>query len=123
MTRTALWLAGAACAVCLSGCGTVCNIVDPSRSPPPLYGGVQEDWTSLVDAWEEWRADKALWPWYFSVIGAGARLVDLPLSAVGDTVTLPAVLLANAREDGWFFDKAPVTPGGQIVPDSGPKGR
>jgi uncharacterized protein YceK len=100
MKRAAVWV-GAAFTVALGGCGTILNMSEKpylptDQTPRQVYGGVMldnkfgvahrrggpnEDTDELKNA--------ALWL---------AACVDLPLSAVGDTVTLPAILWWQAHE-------------------------
>jgi uncharacterized protein YceK len=87
-------------AVWLSGCGTAANTLWllPMEGGMSAYGGVKADVEMVrggvaraVDADSlDSFADAA----YYTVVGA----VDLPLSAVGDTLTLPVVLAAALKE-------------------------
>lgn len=91
-----------------SGCGTIDNIVgagtppaDPAVKIDPanvVYGGVKQD---AEYAWEQ------LHPYALAASFSGApggpvmpilglcALIDLPLSAIGDTVTLPVTIPAT----------------------------
>jgi uncharacterized protein YceK len=62
-----------------SGCGTVANTayLDPYEGGKQVYGGVQVAW------------DKAANPESRSTWVTAAAYADVPLSAVGDTLTLP----------------------------------
>jgi uncharacterized protein YceK len=92
----------------LSGCGTVVNLSRPGgnpfyefRSQPEIYGGVCEDmrwaWTLVSDS------PSGSYP----VAGKVAQLVvapcvlciDLPLSAVADTLTLPLTVRSALHEN------------------------
>ncbi len=90
-------------AMSLSGCGTICNLVD-GYSPPPVgsqrpavYGGVLLD-LSVLDEIERHppkELDKGdprpVMVWMVCL------MVDLPLSCVGDTLTLPITLPVQRR--------------------------
>jgi len=85
MMRTLVIAAGMLCA--LSGCGTMENL---SGSGGP-YGGVRDDASIIAgclspgeNATSNRAADLAV---------ATLLLIDLPLSVIGDTVTLPLSLL------------------------------
>jgi uncharacterized protein YceK len=88
-TRTAvLW---ALAAFVVSGCGTVANL---QTGKPDFYGGVQHD----VQLLETPRSQ----PQGIGIrnLGALVLFVDLPLSIVGDTLTLPLAIYEWHREDG-----------------------
>jgi uncharacterized protein YceK len=101
------WRAAVGCglatlAISSGGCGTVRNLqqaVGPKDVPemPPdapmkrVYGGVRSDWSELA-GWQ--RDPEAPHPGTYL-----SALIDLPLSAVGDTLTLPYTL---AWEKGLF---------------------
>jgi uncharacterized protein YceK len=83
----------------LGGCGSACNTMwwTPEEGGMRVFGGVRADAQVLADAFSP--NTKA---------GVGDRLgcatlatIDLPLSAVGDTLTLPVTLPAasNRRPD------------------------
>ncbi len=104
--RSSFTLALAACALG-GGCGTVLNLEDEHR----VYGGVRTEAVAgsacLVrglgltqpEGHDKFSRDTSL------MLGACA-LLDLPLSAVGDTLTLPLTIPAtiskgaNERESG-----------------------
>jgi uncharacterized protein YceK len=118
--RSAIGLAGTL-ALALGGCGTANNLLLPEGEakaqgagpPARVYGGVGLDarvgtsWLAApfggqpapdVPAWE-----KALDGTCKVAIGAFVLGVDLPLSLVGDTVTLPLTVpatLQKQREQG-----------------------
>lgn len=80
-----IW-AAAAVAPVLGGCGTMSNLTDQAPAVR-AYGGVQRDWMVLKMAQED--DSGILW-------GAIPSLaIDLPLSVVGDTLTLPYTLLRD----------------------------
>jgi uncharacterized protein YceK len=86
-----LKLTVAALMVLLSGCGTVANL---SKQGPP-YGGVGEDVTAGEESYRYWcHPSGACIPPIFDLTRAGCLLgIDLPLSVVGDTLTLPVTLV------------------------------
>jgi uncharacterized protein YceK len=73
----------------------------PDRAPMKPYGGVREDATwgaqNLVHSFTAQEVVTAA-PSEFA-LGAGTLLIDLPLSVVGDTLTLPYVLLVQAEAE------------------------
>ena len=77
-SRILLWAVCAGAAVS-SGCGTVANTayLDPYEGGKRVYGGVQVAW------------DKAANPESQSTWVTAAAYADVPLSAIGDTLTLP----------------------------------
>ncbi len=88
----------AATVLALSGCGTAANVVNHD---PQIYGGTRTD-IALIHRPE---ADKALdvvppHPLVTGTVGFMAFL-DMPLSLIGDTVTLPytAVVAYAASTD------------------------
>jgi uncharacterized protein YceK len=81
------------------GCGTVLNFFNgESAGPKRVYGGVQMDCQMAAEQLKE-RSSLFL-----------LALVDLPLSACGDTLTLPLVLAARWHE---LTDDLPPPPPGQ----------
>ena len=73
----------------ISGCGTLISIVDEgSKNNPPgqVYGGVKMNIGELQD--------KEMVP-----ILKIVNIIDLPLSAILDTLLLPFTLWYNAEED------------------------
>lgn len=71
----------------LAGCGTITNFIPLGHYSPPrrVYGGVRQDAENLGSGTLEW--------WLYP-----CQIIDLPLSAVGDTLTLPILLLTPASE-------------------------
>ncbi len=92
----------------LSGCGTVRNIdtfsgsidADPRYRPvPSVYGGVK------MDAAAEARIAKRVGEQpMLEIIGMGLLAADLPISVIGDTLTLPYVLYAQAQKQPGLED-------------------
>src|SRR3954466_9883518 len=74
----------------LSGCGTVCNLQEGGTP----YGGVSQTAKAGADAWDYWRHPQgACIPPSFDLARAIYLFaLDLPLSAVGDTLTLPVTI-------------------------------
>jgi uncharacterized protein YceK len=127
-SRILVWVVCAGAAVS-SGCGTVSNTayLDPYEGGKRVYGGVQVAWDKAANS-----ESRSTWV-------TAAAYADVPLSAIGDTLTLPytvavalgwtestkpnarmAVLLhesdtsgpARERVDGWrpSHSNDPVTP-------------
>jgi uncharacterized protein YceK len=100
MTRPGVGAILAIALVGLSGCGTVWNLQEqelltlgPPEHPKQIYGGVKADAHlsyCVVDAFTE--ENPMLPRSMIFALGLGA-LLDLPLSAVGDTATLPWTFL------------------------------
>jgi uncharacterized protein YceK len=95
--------AGAAlsiCAVCaLTGCGTIVNCCpdNPEGCLRP-YGGVAMDMHAI--AWNSsGRAPSC------SCVQSAVCLVDLPLSAVGDTILLPITIGVTLSHDPEYLQK------------------
>lgn len=84
----------------LSGCGTAANISVGAREGwqyAPPYGGVRRDVQSAED-WVDhtwtWGENLDLQRDLGTVVGVGLVGIDVPLSAIGDTLTLPITLPA-----------------------------
>src|SRR4051812_26255035 len=80
-------LALGATALVMSGCGTIANTVwlFPEEGGQRVYGGVRGDWEIAREAAtnrSESGPNTLLW----------LPIADMPLSAVGDTVTLPVTV-------------------------------
>ncbi|HEY1192512.1 MAG TPA: YceK/YidQ family lipoprotein [Gemmata sp.] len=105
------WVGAAFVAFSLGGCGTVGNTVyktteEGGKTP---YGGVEYDF-SLV-----WRGEtNNRHPPHENLIALFA-LVDLPLSVIGDTITLPYVLTYSAMRQR-LSSKTPPLPGSAAEP-------
>ena len=90
MRRAAGYAVLAACVVWLSGCGTINNFKDSTG--PNVYGGTQSDaiaalmTTPLVAMHDGLGTALAVLPLH------ALAVVDLPLSAVADTLVLPITL-------------------------------
>ena len=100
MYRTQMaWLA-AALVCALGGCGTIGNLADPSRTRP--FGGVIRD--SAASGWLMNEFSEA--PSKPAAENAGLALavpfvtIDLPLSLVADTVTLPITIPVALMRQG-----------------------
>lgn len=106
-----------AATVTLSGCGTIGNLAGNDDSMGRLspearvYGGVAAD----MGAFKEFLRPRSYLPWLYPVLASFA-LLDLPLSAVGDTLTLPLAVYAEwkrySAEASRFTPPADGPPGG-----------
>ena len=97
--------------ICMGGpgCGTIANL--RREKPPDFYGGVAKDLSTIDEGLQKMgRSCASCISPYFgeggSVLG-GLGLVavgftDLPLSLIGDTVTLPYVAVKQPDEGGSF---------------------
>lgn len=85
----------------LSGCGTVANLAVGARegwNNVQIYGGVRRD----VQSAGNWLAHSWVAPEKLefmqdigAIVGVGLVGIDVPLSAVGDTLTLPVTIPAS----------------------------
>ena len=92
---------------CLGGCATVVNMKEgysfelkPSggSSPPKqVYGGVIRDVTSIHDALTMESDENVAHSMLFTAAALPMFVIDLPLSALADTLTLP-ITLSAARQ-------------------------
>jgi uncharacterized protein YceK len=85
----------------LSGCGTAANLSVGAREGwqyAPIYGGVRRDVQSAQD-WvnHTWTSgdNLELQRNLGTVVGVGLVGIDVPLSAIGDTLTLPITIPAS----------------------------
>jgi uncharacterized protein YceK len=80
----------------LSGCGTIANFGGKGWQNTQIYGGVLRD----VKSAEEWIAHNPIAPEtdiqkdVGTVVGVGLIGLDIPLSALADTLTLPITIPA-----------------------------
>lgn len=70
-------LGGVILTLSLCGCGTMSNMSTGDRG---VYGGVRQDFQNISS-------------------GKGAAWIDVPFSAVGDTVTLPFTAVKAMKRD------------------------
>jgi uncharacterized protein YceK len=84
----------------LNGCGTMGNMQGMTGlalqvPKQQIYGGVHLDAYGAINifdhAWHDSKRDM-LYTSCLTAVGTYVLLIDLPLSAVGDTVTLPYIL-------------------------------
>jgi uncharacterized protein YceK len=93
----ALWIA----ALFLCGCGTVANLSIGARQGwqnALVYGGVRRDVQSAgqwIDHNWTWGENLDVQQDVGTVVGVGLVGIDLPLSALGDTLTLPLTIPAT----------------------------
>jgi uncharacterized protein YceK len=72
-------------ALALTGCGTVGNLREPRDAQ--VYGGVG----IAIDDFRTSHEGRTVLPWLVWPL----RALDVPLSAIGDTVTLPVAVFAE----------------------------
>lgn len=72
--------------VCTCGCGTYRNLKSTSRANMTAYGGVRADIEALNSP-----------PSELTMIVKPFAVIDLPLSLVGDTLTLPLTIHKTAE--------------------------
>ena len=89
----------AVCALVVSGCGTVANL---QTGKPDLYGGVQKDVEFLETPRPQPQGIG------ISNLGALVLFVDLPLSVVADTLTIPLAIYEWHRDEGHSDPADPV---------------
>jgi uncharacterized protein YceK len=106
------------CTLVVSGCGTIANL---QTGKPDFYGGVQKD----VEFLETPRPQPA--GIGISNLGALVLFVDLPLSVVGDTLTMPLAIYEWHQDDRHSDTTDPVGSRGEGTtaaaashPDNGP---
>lgn len=92
---------GAALFIGLAGCGTMENLVTKEKGGPSVYGGVSADFKTCQGILKEEPPDglhpgaKSLHSHSKAVRFCG-RMIDMPLSTVGDTLTLPFALFGGS---------------------------
>jgi uncharacterized protein YceK len=109
--RLALLLVLGSLVVAGSGCGTVLNFFNgESRGPEHVYGGVQMDCQVAAEQLKNNGVQGiplVLW-----------ALLDLPLSLLGDTLTLPLVLSDQLHD---LKADRPPAPAAEPAPDAAPR--
>jgi uncharacterized protein YceK len=120
VTHRPLWMASVAAGILLvSGCGTLCNTVwwIPEEGGERIYGGVQMDVGVLRESLSVRSEDRGIGD---RLLGVAFFTLDLPFSAIGDTLTLPILI---PRALGWTREpelrNETTTPAGASMPDSG----
>jgi uncharacterized protein YceK len=103
-------------ALFLCGCGTVANLSIGARQGwknALVYGGVRRDIQS-ADDWIDhnwtWGENLNVQQDVGTVVGVGLVGIDVPLSAIGDTLTLPITIPASI----WGRASNPATVSGNI---------
>ncbi|MBI1311611.1 YceK/YidQ family lipoprotein [bacterium] len=104
MNRIAASLLTSVVFLTLSGCGTIMNVHEFTVGPPPeqsafkpgtyggakaVYGGVKFDARHGTD----WLRESVEEP-PMALAGLYVWIIDLPISAIGDTITLPVTIPA-----------------------------
>jgi uncharacterized protein YceK len=112
--RTA-WIAGLVAAAALSGCGTFNNLTRSEEGVPLAYGGVRGEWSDLTGM--RWDHEYA----FVNLIWLPMLAVDLPLTTVGDTITLPYVLARQVYRS--IYAPPPSPSPGSGKPDGVPAGK
>jgi uncharacterized protein YceK len=94
MKRASLAAALALLILIPSGCGTIANFSGKGWENTRIYGGVLQDVKSAED-WITYRpisGESELQRDVGTVVGTGLVALDVPLSAIGDTLTLPITI-------------------------------
>lgn len=100
--------------VAASGCGTTFNTLGP-RQYPHAFGGVEYDCKAMQGTWSNESSPVAE-----KVLLTGLIAVDFPLCIVGDTLTLPSVVLQSGfQNSSWDFGKMKGQAGSSIYPATG----
>ncbi|MCE9560790.1 MAG: YceK/YidQ family lipoprotein [Planctomycetes bacterium] len=94
------WVGLATTALLSSGCGTVRNLHPPSESiagdpKKRVYGGVEDNCENI-----KYNSDSSN-PRMLYPVTIALCLIDLPLCAIGDTITLPYTLAYDRRLFGF----------------------
>jgi len=112
------------------GCGTIANFGEKGWANARIYGGVQRDLKSAED-WLAYRPiskESELQHDVGTVVGTGLIGLDMPLSAIGDTLTLPITVPAaiwgtpaadtnvSRKEPGAVSKPALPAPAPKVVP-------
>jgi uncharacterized protein YceK len=110
----AVWIV----ALFLCGCGTVANLSIGARQGwknAMIFGGVRRDIQS-ADDWIDhnwtWGENLNIQQDVGTVVGVGLVGIDVPLSAIGDTLTLPITIPASI----WGRSSNVATVSGKIGP-------
>jgi uncharacterized protein YceK len=112
MGRVRLAVFAVLCAVVLSGCGTIVNLVDPN---PEVYGGLGKD-AQLAGTPRSGNAPnkEGSTPGQGNLGGFILLAGDMSLCLVADTLTLPVVHYLQAKKDhAAEAGLVPVVPGGK----------
>ncbi|HTU18168.1 MAG TPA: hypothetical protein VMG10_08895 [Gemmataceae bacterium] len=102
----------------LSGCGTVANLETGARQGwknAQIYGGVRRDVQSGADWFDHSWTPLKNWEIMQdvgAVVGVALVGIDVPLSAVGDTLTLPVTIPASI----WGGSRKAAAVSGQASP-------
>ena len=100
MSRALLVAASLSAALVLSGCGTFANVSIGARQGwqnALIYGGVRRDiqtTSNWIDHSWTWIPNLDIQQDVGTVVGVALVGIDMPLSAIGDTLTLPITIPA-----------------------------
>jgi uncharacterized protein YceK len=120
MSRALLAAAALFAAPVLSGCGTFANLSLGARQGwknALIYGGVRRDVQSAgnwIDHSWTWGPNLDIQQDLGTVVGVGLVGLDVPLSAIGDTLTLPITIPATIW--GGNGTKPSVSSKNQVAP-------
>ncbi|MCC6417381.1 MAG: YceK/YidQ family lipoprotein [Gemmataceae bacterium] len=109
MARTSALAALAGAAVWLGGCGTVANLGRPADQQR-VFGGVRLDMEVVQECAGEVGQEGGPGNPAEAVVSATCSVLDMPLSLVGDVVTLPLTFLAELRQTNPTRSQDPVAP-------------
>jgi uncharacterized protein YceK len=101
----------AVAALLSGGCGTVMNL---ASKDPQVFGGPQQDVTLLLTPTQRPEAKGGVQA-NAGVVAFALVLADLPLSLVGDTVTLPLAIYMRQNKPAKD-DRAGSTPAPETAP-------
>jgi uncharacterized protein YceK len=83
--------------LCLCGCGTLYNVAPHGAAETRVYGGVREDLQTTKESFQGAARATNLGEFAGNAGMGVLSVVDLPLSAIGDTVTLPITVKHAAQ--------------------------
>jgi uncharacterized protein YceK len=81
-------LVAAVASFALTACGTISNVQDGGH----IYGGVRSDVETGSEGLTELQSNTRSLPKGLLVLGVSVAAIDLPLTVIGDTLTLPITI-------------------------------